>query len=856
MKDYYKTLEITSSASTEVIKAAYKALVKKYHPDNNGDSVDDKIQEINEAYSVLSDEKKREEYDRALFGNSSEKNDGGDFQEYSAGYQETSRRKSPVQSDPKRRSVQGLIYKGHKLYEIAPVCYYLNFKEELEAFRKRLGRKKDSLKFLPGQDNFDSLSHAYVELLNDLLSIFQRACNNLGFVDEAAALFLEDIDDATINDLLSGTTYNAFGSQMYDLMEYYPDPSPELDQQEIELCKNYIRPLLMNIMYGIRMLELCYISILKDMWPNAILFMYEEKRFNEQFEIKYNKDQEDAVLEFCVMVICSCPYWPGAYNQILTKFGDEEGTLQKYAAGYGIDLTEYKEKLFQKRLSEFSSDNLLKLDAMLHMEKRLHYKKVSFHNETCKRYITTLIKEYQDWTPAGVTSLIKTLDQFDKKYEYDSSKERTTLQSEIIARKGFDLKSEEIETIKENISSIKALESEYGFEFTLYLSEQKKLLSERIHQEEQKRRKAEEEKRTVLYVKAYKLKDKRFIEEKIVLPKLDDIQPFQKVTEQIKNLCLPLSFETPVDEWLNTTKQILAVFKENDYPNVGFVYDLNKQYSEVDYICGYDISSKKVSTKKTTVQKLEDVDNFKKATKKIESICQSLSFEMEASEWSSLVKELLEICEQNKYPETDWIKKLDAKFSELDKEKRTFNHTVYKTREEAQLAREDKEIVDQIDKDTYDSPVERLRRYKQAGFRSEYGLKRTNTLEKQIISGYSMKEKNAINHFFSSIVSVPVKLVEYAAYALQIICIVLGVISILMIGIKSAIAIFIVAYIFYLIKNTAAKYKRTSKPVDYSGITVMNGKIIWKGSCQKCLNWVDPKCSYCPHCGAKIDKYI
>lgn len=72
MKNYYQILEINESASEEVIKAAYKALVKKYHPDNYGSS--DKIQYINEAFEVLSDAEKRRGYDDRLkqgSGNSS-----------------------------------------------------------------------------------------------------------------------------------------------------------------------------------------------------------------------------------------------------------------------------------------------------------------------------------------------------------------------------------------------------------------------------------------------------------------------------------------------------------------------------------------------------------------------------------------------------------------------------------------------------------------------------------------------------------------------------------------------------------------------------------------------------------------
>lgn len=64
--DYYNELEISSSASTEVIRASYKALVKKYHPDvyrGNPTFASVKLKNLNLAYSVLSDPQKRNEYD-------------------------------------------------------------------------------------------------------------------------------------------------------------------------------------------------------------------------------------------------------------------------------------------------------------------------------------------------------------------------------------------------------------------------------------------------------------------------------------------------------------------------------------------------------------------------------------------------------------------------------------------------------------------------------------------------------------------------------------------------------------------------------------------------------------------------
>ena len=62
-KDYYETLEVNKNATKEEIKKSFHKLAMKYHPDKNGGD-DKKFKEINEAYQVLSDEKKRAMYDQ------------------------------------------------------------------------------------------------------------------------------------------------------------------------------------------------------------------------------------------------------------------------------------------------------------------------------------------------------------------------------------------------------------------------------------------------------------------------------------------------------------------------------------------------------------------------------------------------------------------------------------------------------------------------------------------------------------------------------------------------------------------------------------------------------------------------
>jgi len=66
VKDYYSILGVSNTTTEEDIKKAFRKKAMDYHPDRNKDNPksEDKFKEINEAYAVLSDKKKRSQYDR------------------------------------------------------------------------------------------------------------------------------------------------------------------------------------------------------------------------------------------------------------------------------------------------------------------------------------------------------------------------------------------------------------------------------------------------------------------------------------------------------------------------------------------------------------------------------------------------------------------------------------------------------------------------------------------------------------------------------------------------------------------------------------------------------------------------
>ena len=76
-RDYYDVLGVNKSASPEELKSAYRKLAVKYHPDKNpGDKgAEEKFKEASEAYGILSDKSKKENYDN--FGHAAFENGGG-----------------------------------------------------------------------------------------------------------------------------------------------------------------------------------------------------------------------------------------------------------------------------------------------------------------------------------------------------------------------------------------------------------------------------------------------------------------------------------------------------------------------------------------------------------------------------------------------------------------------------------------------------------------------------------------------------------------------------------------------------------------------------------------------------------
>lgn len=120
--NYYEILGITFNASSKEITSAYRKLALNYHPDRNKNpTAEEMMTRINTAYGILSDPKKRREYDTHLF----------------SGTQQSQRYKYVYRTDKRKfeKELKFLVEISHKLIRIGKKIFNLIKKKIEEFFR-------------------------------------------------------------------------------------------------------------------------------------------------------------------------------------------------------------------------------------------------------------------------------------------------------------------------------------------------------------------------------------------------------------------------------------------------------------------------------------------------------------------------------------------------------------------------------------------------------------------------------------------------------------------------------------------------------------------------------------------------
>lgn len=166
-KDYYKVLGISKSATKDEVKKAYRKLAQKYHPDKK-DGDEKKFKEVNEAYTILSDDKKRSQYDQfgQTFSNSGGTSgfEGFDFSQF------TNQHRSGGAFEFDLNDILGNIFGGgwsrtnkgrdiHKDIEITFKDSILGVLREIVITREKGQTEKININIPPGIDSGEMLRY-------------------------------------------------------------------------------------------------------------------------------------------------------------------------------------------------------------------------------------------------------------------------------------------------------------------------------------------------------------------------------------------------------------------------------------------------------------------------------------------------------------------------------------------------------------------------------------------------------------------------------------------------------------------------------------------------------------------------
>lgn len=144
MKTLYELLEVSETASKEIIEKAYKVLAKKYHPDlqkeEDKEKAEQKMKQINEAYDVLSDDTKRAKYDEELKvkrqQEEAEKNKSTDFETYQENINQ-----NYSQQQYNQKATQEELEKMQQQIKKMQNQYEKKYQQAYEGYLKSLGYK-------------------------------------------------------------------------------------------------------------------------------------------------------------------------------------------------------------------------------------------------------------------------------------------------------------------------------------------------------------------------------------------------------------------------------------------------------------------------------------------------------------------------------------------------------------------------------------------------------------------------------------------------------------------------------------------------------------------------------------------
>ncbi|MGN0594991.1 MAG: J domain-containing protein [Hominimerdicola sp.] len=251
MKDYYNILGVNQNAPDEVIKASYKALAKKYHPDlYDGDKLfaEHKMKEINEAYDILSDEIKRKEYDSSY--KSSCNNNHFSNNSVAEDESESSQRSNNIYDDDniivadnkasieiKEYTVKDVIIGILELCIIAIIVVaFIHFWPIING----TSSKDEKITTSPNYENNNFKEDSPEYTVNSLIDSCENGNEKHLFEENFYQIVLDTIDEQQYPEIFKYAVLdeNAFMNLVYSSMDYHTEEANYIDKNTARVTLN------------------------------------------------------------------------------------------------------------------------------------------------------------------------------------------------------------------------------------------------------------------------------------------------------------------------------------------------------------------------------------------------------------------------------------------------------------------------------------------------------------------------------------------------------------------------------------------------------------------------------------------
>lgn len=219
--NYYEILHVSQDAPVEIIRLAYKGLAQKYHPDRyQGNDANEKMQLINEALEVLTNENKRKDFDLKLNSFNQQKQKERDFQEY----QKRKKYEDFQQQEKNSRKFSKNDDKDQKEAKDFNINININISKGLYIFKPFLSLynvvKRNSKKIIISL----SILGVAIILINTIISIYENTRYSENIITEGP-LPAEQADE-TVNTLYASTSESVSTPELVNTTNEEPKVTP------------------------------------------------------------------------------------------------------------------------------------------------------------------------------------------------------------------------------------------------------------------------------------------------------------------------------------------------------------------------------------------------------------------------------------------------------------------------------------------------------------------------------------------------------------------------------------------------------------------------------------------------------